>query len=88
MALLEPLHRTAAGVLEVAWHEAGSADGSPVFLMHGFPYDIHAYAEVAPLADGWQERVALHQLFPLLVHACLFGGGYGARAAEAARRYL
>ena len=31
--------------------------------------------------------MALHQLFPLLVHACLFGGGYGARAAEAARRY-
>ena len=29
----------------------------------------------------------LHQLFPLLVHAALFGGGYGARAAEAARRY-
>ena len=29
----------------------------------------------------------LHQLFPLLVHAALFGGGYGARAAEVAARY-
>ena len=38
-----------AGVLSVAYHEAGPADGPPVFLMHGFPYDIHAYAEVAPI---------------------------------------
>lgn len=44
-----PLHRIAAGVLEIAWYECGPADGPPVFLMHGFPYDIHAYAEVAPM---------------------------------------
>ena len=48
---------------------------------------LDAYDEAAPLADGWQDRVTLHQLFPLLVHACLFGGGYGARAADAARRH-
>jgi pimeloyl-ACP methyl ester carboxylesterase len=46
---METLHRTRAGVLEVAWAEYGRGDGTPVFLMHGFPYDIHAYAEVAPL---------------------------------------
>ncbi|WP_309233463.1 fructosamine kinase family protein [Conexibacter sp. W3-3-2] len=45
-----------------------------------------AYEEVAPLADGHRERVTLWQLFPLLVHAVLFGGGYGARATEIARR--
>lgn len=45
---------------------------------------LAAYAETAPLADGWEERVGLHQLHPLLVHACLFGGGYAARAAVAA----
>jgi fructosamine-3-kinase len=44
------------------------------------------YQEEAPLAEGWEDRVGLHQLFPLLVHACLFGGGYGARAGEVARR--
>ena len=49
---------------------------------------LDAYHEAAPLADGWRERVPLHQLFPLLVHAALFGGGYGARAAEAARSLL
>ena len=36
-------------ILEVAYCEAGPASGPPVFLMHGFPYDIHTYAEVAPL---------------------------------------
>jgi fructosamine-3-kinase len=46
-----------------------------------------AYDEVWPRADGHEERVALWQLFPLLVHAVLFGGGYGASAARAARRY-
>ena len=50
------------------------------------PRVLDAYQEAAPLADGWEDRVPLHQLFPLLVHACLFGGGYGARAGEAARR--
>jgi fructosamine-3-kinase len=43
---------------------------------------------VHPLADGWRERIALHQLHPLLVHAALFGGSYGAQAAGAARQYL
>jgi fructosamine-3-kinase len=42
---------------------------------------LAAYREVHPLADGWRERVGLHRLHPLLVHAVLFGGGYGARAA-------
>ena len=49
---------------------------------------LAAYDEVAPLADGWRERVALHQLFPLLVHATLFGGGYGPQAGAAARAAL
>lgn len=46
-----------------------------------------AYEEVAPLAPGAAERVALWQLAPLLLHAALFGGGYGARAAAVLRRY-
>lgn len=47
-----------------------------------------AYDEAYPLADGWEARVPLHQLHPLLVHAALFGGGYGAQAGAAARRAL
>ncbi len=46
-----------------------------------------AYEEVTPLADGWRDRVALFQLLPLLVHAVLFGGTYGAAAVRAARQY-
>ena len=45
---LSPLKSVDAGVLNIAYHEAGPADGPPVMLMHGFPYDIQAYAEVVP----------------------------------------
>jgi fructosamine-3-kinase len=46
-----------------------------------------AYAETAPLADGWEQRVELWQLLPLLVHAVLFGGSYVSAAERIARRY-
>jgi fructosamine-3-kinase len=46
-----------------------------------------SYEEVTPLADGWQERVKLWQLLPLLVHAVLFGGSYVAAAERVAEGY-
>jgi fructosamine-3-kinase len=46
-----------------------------------------AYEELAPLKDGWEERVELYQLLPLLVHALLFGGSYRAAAERVALRY-
>ena len=49
---------------------------------------LDAYDEAAPLQDGWHDRVPLHQLHPLLVHAVMFGGAYGARAAAAAQSLL
>jgi fructosamine-3-kinase len=58
-----------------------------LFGLPQLPRVLGAYTELAPLADGWEDRLALHQLFPLLAHACRFGGGYGARAAEVARRF-
>lgn len=45
-----------------------------------------AYDEAAPLAAGWRERIPLWQLFPLLVHAVLFGGGYLQRSHDLAVR--
>lgn len=45
---------------------------------------LGAYQEAAPLAPGWRDRVPLHQLFPLLVHTVLFGGGYAAQTVSAA----
>jgi fructosamine-3-kinase len=49
---------------------------------------LAAYREAAPLAPGWRTRVALHQLFPLLVHTVLFGWSYAAQATAAARAAL
>ena len=45
-----------------------------------------AYAEVAPLADGWEQRIPLHHLAPLAVHAIKFGGGYGPALDQALRQ--
>jgi fructosamine-3-kinase len=49
---------------------------------------LDSYDEAAPLADGWRQRIPLHQLHPLLVHAVMFGGSYGARATAAAQAAL
>jgi pimeloyl-ACP methyl ester carboxylesterase len=45
---LEPLRHIDAGVLNVAYYEAGPGDGPVVMLLHGFPYDIHSFVDVAP----------------------------------------
>ena len=45
---------------------------------------VAAYEEVTQLADGWRERIGLWQLFPLLVHAVLFDGGYLREARDLA----
>ena len=45
------------------------------------------YNSVSPMADGWRERMGLHQIHMLLVHANLFGGGYGPETVAVARKY-
>ncbi len=49
---------------------------------------LRGYTETAPLADGWRDRIPLHQLHPLLVHACLFGASYAAQVRATARAAL
>jgi fructosamine-3-kinase len=57
-------------------------------LFGGFePACFAAYADRWPLADGWADRVALHQIAPLVVHAIKFGGGYVSAARAAIARY-
>ena len=53
---MEPLQHARTDVLDIAYHESGPVDGDPVVLLHGFPYDIHSYVEVAPLlaAEGYR----------------------------------
>lgn len=46
---LGPVHVVRAGVLDVAYHRLGAPGGVPAVLLHGFPYDVHLYAEVAPM---------------------------------------
>lgn len=56
------LKRIEAGVLDVGYAEAGPADGPPVLLLHGWPYDIHSYVEVAPILAKAGYRVIVPHL--------------------------
>lgn len=52
---------TRTGVLEIGYHESGNASGFPVFLLHGFPDDAHAYDDVAPvLATAGYRAIAVY----------------------------
>jgi pimeloyl-ACP methyl ester carboxylesterase len=57
-----PLRQVEAGVLEVSYVEAGPAGGPGVLLLHGWPYDIHSYAEVTPLLAAAGYRVIVPYL--------------------------
>jgi len=56
------LRQVDAGVLSVGFADLGPADGPPVILLHGWPYDIHTYAEVAPLLAAKGYRVIVPYL--------------------------
>jgi pimeloyl-ACP methyl ester carboxylesterase len=59
---LGPLKQIDAGVLNVGYAEAGPADGPAVILLHGWPYDIHSYADVVPLLASAGYRVIVPYL--------------------------
>jgi fructosamine-3-kinase len=80
---------TGAVLIDPAAHGGHRETDLAMLALFGCPHldtVLAAYDEAAPLADGWRDRVPLHQLFPLRVHVVLFGGGYGAQAVSAARR--
>lgn len=79
-----------AVLIDPAAHGGHRETDLGMLTLFGAPYlerVLAAYDEAAPLAAGWRERVGLHQLHPLLVHATLFGGAYVTQARETARRY-
>lgn len=80
-----------AHLIDPAAHGGHRETDLAMLALFGTPHlqrVLDAYAEASPLADGWRSRVRLHQLHPLLVHAVVFGGSYGSRAAAAAHSVL
>ncbi|SDL91508.1 Fructosamine-3-kinase [Nonomuraea maritima] len=79
-----------SGVLiDPAAHGGHRETDLAMLALFGLPYldrVLGAYREAFPLAEGWRERVPLHQLHPLLVHVVLFGGGYRDSLMDAVRR--
>lgn len=78
-------HQGASWIVDPAAHGGHREfDLSMMRLFGGFSEDCFlAYNDAYPLADGWRERVRLHQLAPLVVHAIKFGGGYVAGVDDA-----
>lgn len=78
-------------LIDPAAHGGHRESDLAMLRLFGLPHlevVLDAYQSVHPLAEGWSQRIALHQLYPLLVHAVLFGGGYLEQSLRAARRYL
>jgi pimeloyl-ACP methyl ester carboxylesterase len=61
-AALGPIKQVSTDVLDIGYYEAGPEDGRPVVLLHGFPYDIHSYVEVAPILAAQGMRVIVPHL--------------------------
>jgi fructosamine-3-kinase len=78
-------------LIDPAAHGGHRETDLAMLALFGAPYlerILRGYTGTAALADGWRQRVPLHQLHPLLVHVCLFGGSYAAQARGAARAAL
>jgi fructosamine-3-kinase len=77
-------------LIDPAAHGGHPETDLAMLALFGLPYldeVLSAYVATSPLPPGWQQRVGLHQLHPLLVHAVLFGSSYGEQAGQVARRY-
>ena len=78
-------------LIDPAAHGGHRETDLAMLALFGAPYLdrlLGAYADQAPLAPGWRQRVPLHQLHPLLVHVVLFGAAYREAVLAAARAVL
>ena len=83
--------REGAVLIDPAAHGGHRETDLAMLHLFGCPHldaIIDGYQEVHPLQAGWRNRIGLHQLFPLLAHVVLFGGGYTQQVARAARSTL
>lgn len=72
-----------------AYYGDREAEWAMMLLFGGFPDTVRsAYEEILPLPPHWRERVPIHQLYHVLNHHLLFGGGYGAQALRMASGLL
>jgi fructosamine-3-kinase len=81
----------AGWLIDPAAHGGHRETDLAMLALFGAPYldrILAGYQAQAPLAAGWQQRVPLHQLHPLLVHVCLFGAAYRDATLDAARAVL
>jgi fructosamine-3-kinase len=77
-------------LIDPAAHGGHPETDLAMLALFGLPHldqVLDAYTETSPLPENWAHRVHLHQLYPVLVHAVLFGGSYGEQAARLARTY-
>lgn len=86
----DPANPVGATLIDPMAHGGHAETDLAMLALFGCPFlsrIVDAYNEASPLADGWRDRVALHQLAPLLHHCALFGRSYVRSALDAARRY-
>lgn len=79
-----------AVLIDPAAHGGHRESDLAMLALFGLPYldtVIASYEDAHPLAEGWRGRVSLHQVYPLLVHAILFDGGYLRQTLAAAAPY-
>ncbi|ORB92478.1 fructosamine kinase [Mycobacterium persicum] len=80
-----------AVLIDPAAHAGNRETDLAMLALFGCPhYDamLAGYQQVRSLKPGWRNRIGLHQLFPLLAHVVLFGGGYARQTHAAARAAL
>jgi fructosamine-3-kinase len=78
-------------LIDPAAHAGHREADLAMLALFGCPhYDtiVNAYRQARPLKPGWRNRIGLHQLYPLLAHVVLFGGGYLGRTDAVARAAL
>lgn len=78
-------------LIDPAAHGGHRETDLAMLALFGCPHHdavIDGYQRVRPLRPGWRDRVELHQVFPLLAHVVLFGGGYARQTDAAARAAL
>ena len=87
----DPANRVGATLIDPMAHGGHAETDLAMLALFGCPFlgrIIAAYDEESPLADGWRDRVRLHQLAPLLHHCALYGRSYAAETMSVVRHYV